>query len=390
MLGAIIYPVMQNAHRLDSQFVPWVALIRAVAIFMVLAAHISDNVSPDERLTEAYKSWVPYYGSFLRPCVPFFVMLTGFLLLPVKEDIGGFLKKRLPRVLIPFVIWVVIYNSIPYVISGIMGKPASAINFLFAWYDPATISVSSFSDVLINSAKSLLFFNVFTTHLWYIFVVMGLYLYLPIFSAWVQQASDRAKLYFLAIWALSLFLPYLRTYADPHALGACGWNEFNMLYYFAGFNGYLLLGHVLGRMPQLSWARSLAYALPMLVIGYWITLSGFAHSLDIPNATEAQVELFFTYCSPNVVLLTVACFLLLKRVRINIDCLQKPLQSLSRCSFGIYLSHYLFLGPVFHAALTLDMSTPLKMTLATLVALAINWLFVYLLSRLPHSRYIIG
>ncbi len=384
---------MNHTPRLNESFIPWVAVVRAVAIFMVIASHIADNVSPAERMTDLYKSWVPYYGSILRPCVPFFVMLTGFLLLPVKEDIATFLRKRLPRVIIPFAIWVFIYNAIPYVITTLMGKPAAEVNYLFAWYDPATISVATFSDVLINSAKSLLFFNVFTTHLWYIFVIVGLYLYLPIFSAWVQQATMKAKSYLLVIWGISLFLPFLRTYANAHSLGACGWNEFHMLYYFAGFNGYLLLGHMLGQMQPLGWVRTLIISLPLMAVGYAVTVVGFGHSLNIPNATEAQVELFYTYCSPQVVMLTAGMFLLLKQLSGCLSCcpcLSKPLQSLSKLSFGIYLSHYIILGPVYHAALTWNMPSAVKMTIASFIALGINWLLVWGLSKLPKSRYLIG
>lgn len=33
-------------------------------------------------------------------------------------------------------------------------------------------------------------FSMYTTHLWYIYMLIGLYLYLPILSAWLQQASE--------------------------------------------------------------------------------------------------------------------------------------------------------------------------------------------------------
>lgn len=383
---------MDTSQRLDRNFIPWVAVMRTVAIFMVLAAHISDNVSHAERSTDLYRSWVPYYGSFLRPCVPFFVMLTGFLLLPIRENTGAFLRKRLPRVVVPFVIWVFIYNAIPYVITTLLDKPVSSVQFFFPWYDPAIISVASFSDVLINSLKSLLFFNVFTTHMWYIFVIVGLYLYLPIFSAWVEKASMRAKCYFLALWFVSLFFPYLRVYVNSYSLGACGWNEFHMLYYFAGFNGYLLLGHVMGRMKDMNWTYALLLSLPMMAIGYYVTVVGFASSLNIPLATEAQVELFYTYCSPNVVLLTAGMFILIKACSASLccPCFVRPLQSISRFSFGIYLSHYIILGPIYYAALAWDMPSAVKMTIASIIALAINWLLVFLLSKLPASRYLIG
>lgn len=46
--------------------------------------------------------------------------------------------------------------------------------------------------------------------------------------------------------------------------GACSWNEFYMLYYFAGFNGYLLLGHYL-RSHTVSLGRTLAWGIPVCI-----------------------------------------------------------------------------------------------------------------------------
>lgn len=43
-----------------------------------------------------------------------------------------------------------------------------------------------------------------------------------------------------------------------------------MLYYFAGFNGYLLLGHYLRNLDW-SLGKILAIGLPMFVIGYAVT-----------------------------------------------------------------------------------------------------------------------
>ncbi len=380
-----------DSSRLNKSFVDWVAVVRLVAIFMVLASHMADNVAPAERALDSYKSWVPYFGSIMRPCVPLFVMLTGFLLLPVRESMGTFYAKRISRVAIPFVLWIVIYNAMPYIMTAVMGMPGSDINTFFCWYDPATIAVASPMDVLMNSLKSLLFFNVFTTHLWYIFVVVGLYLYLPIFSAWVAQASGRQKGAFLAIWGATLCIPYIREIGGLNLLGACGWNEFHMLYYFAGFNGYLLLGHVLGNAKELNWGKTLLLAIPAAAVGYIVTVVGFDYSLNIPEATEAQIELFYTYCSPNVVLLTAAMFLVLRKMHLgNFGSMRKALTSLSQCSFGIYLSHYLFLGPLYHAVADWTLPRALTITIISVIALLINWAFVALLRHLPKSKWITG
>ena len=83
-------------------------------------------------------------------------------------------------------------------------------------------------------------FSLYTTHLWYIYMLIGLYLYLPILSCWLERASEKALRGFLLLWGVSLLVPYAIQYVSPGGVwGTCAWNEFGMLYYFAGFNGYL-------------------------------------------------------------------------------------------------------------------------------------------------------
>ena len=103
----------------------WLDVLRLVAILMVIAIHCTDpfNASPESRANPEFNFWGSVYGSMLRASVPLFVMMTGFLLLPVRQEASAFYKKRIPRVLWPFLIWSVIYNLFPW-ITGVLGiKP---------------------------------------------------------------------------------------------------------------------------------------------------------------------------------------------------------------------------------------------------------------------------
>lgn len=137
-------------------------------------------------------------------------------------------------------------------------------------------------------------FSILAVHMWYIYLLIGLYLYLPIFSAWVEKASERAKQMFLLAWGVTLLLPYYYQFVDGYLWGTCSWNSFGMLYAFAGFNGYLLLGHYL---KNLDWSmkKTLATGIPMFVIGYVVTFFGFRHMTALPDYTDEMLELFFTY-----------------------------------------------------------------------------------------------
>lgn len=77
----------------------WLDALKLIAIFMVICVHCSDpfNVSPEARYNQDYNFWGSLYGSFLRPCVPLFVMITGILLLPVKLSMKDFFQKIYPK-----------------------------------------------------------------------------------------------------------------------------------------------------------------------------------------------------------------------------------------------------------------------------------------------------
>ena len=109
--------------------VVWLDVVRLIAMFTVVCCHCTDpfNFYPgDSPIIGDIKFWGAAYGSFLRPCVPLFVMITGALLLPVKGDTSVFYKKRISRVFWPFLIWSVLYNLFPW-ITGLLGLSPEVI-----------------------------------------------------------------------------------------------------------------------------------------------------------------------------------------------------------------------------------------------------------------------
>lgn len=104
-------------HTLSSQRIVWLDAVRLVALFTVVCCHCTDtfNFIPPQITsgTEELKFWGAVYGALLRPCVPLFVMITGALLLPVRQPAGPFYRKRISRVFWPFLIWSILYALFP-------------------------------------------------------------------------------------------------------------------------------------------------------------------------------------------------------------------------------------------------------------------------------------
>lgn len=111
---------MQNVtNPTVKTHVVWLDVVRLIAMFTVVCCHCTDpfNFYPgDSPIIGDIKFWGAAYGAFLRPCVPLFVMITGALLLPVREETSIFYKKRILRVFWPFLIWSVIYNLGNYIL----------------------------------------------------------------------------------------------------------------------------------------------------------------------------------------------------------------------------------------------------------------------------------
>ena len=427
----------------DNRMV-WLDVIRCVAMLMVIGVHCIDPfyISPTMWVIPEYTHWAAIYGSLLRPSVPLFVMMTGLLLLPVRQEqpLGTFYKKRIFRVLFPFLIWSVLYSMFPW-FTGLLGLPKEIIGDFFCYTQGH--ESQSLMDSLKDVAMIPFNFSHKENHMWYIYLLIGLYLYMPFFSAWVERASNKTKQVFLFIWIVSLFIPYIREYVanceaakkvglalageakkkgittvvfdrSGYVFGTDTWNEFSMLYYFAGFNGYLLLGHYVkenkdGNILKIFWPfsgngesdrhnsnwsvwKTFLICAVMFAVGYYVTYTGFSTTAANPNATETEMELYFTFCSPNVLLMTLAAFLLMKKVVVNTPVVVKALANMTKCGFGIYMVHYFVVGPFFLLIGPSEIPIPLQVPLMAVCIFLCSWAFTAAVYKVipKKAKYFMG
>ena len=376
-------------NSISDNRIVWLDVIRCVAMIMVIGVHCIDPfyISPTMRAIPEYTHWAAIYGSLLRPSVPLFVMMTGLLLLPVKKQpLGKFYKKRIYRVLFPFLIWSVLYSMFPWV-TGVLGLPKEIIGDFFCYTQGQ--ESQSLTDSLKDVAMIPFNFSHKENHMWYIYLLIGLYLYMPFFSAWIENADRKTKRAFLLIWIISLFIPYLKEYVanclferSGYVFGTDTWNEFGLFYYFAGFNGYLLLGHYVKKGNDWSLMKTFILCILMFAVGYYITYTGFSTTASNPNATETEMELFFTFCSPNVLLMTLATFLLLQKVVITNSTVIKVLANMTQCGFGIYMVHYFVVGPFFLLIGPSSLPIPLQVPLMAICIFLCSWAFTALIYKL--------
>lgn len=344
--------------------------LRVVACFMVIVVHSCQffyvdpvNYVPHIRsLSDGI--WVNAIDSALRCCVPLFVMASGYLLLPTAFPTREFLAKRTKRVVIPFLVWSLAYAVLP---------------LLWGEYN-----LDQTKDML---SQLLYNFNEESEHLWFVYMIISLYLFIPVISPWIEKASKRDMQYYLALWFVGLFLYYIRIFTGGAVYGECFWSNFNMLFYFTGYMGYMVAAVYIRKYVDWSFKRTLAICVPAFLLGYAVT-TAIWHA-QIGSATFEEQELSWAYCTPNVAIMTLAVFTLFSRCKGTGGRIYPLIGKLSQLSFGLYLIHIFVLNqvkPLFFG----HFSTPVTILLIAATTFAVSAVLSYLISLLPKSKWLLG
>lgn len=325
----------------------WIDMLRVIACCLVVISHCCDPfVGQFDSNKEAFLTGV-FTGSFVRPCVPLFAMMTGVLLLPGSLGLADFYKKRIGRIVIPIVFWSITLPILFYAYFKYISPDTVNPSIVMADHtDVATLK--KFYTFVFN-------FNFDTVPLWYLYMLIGLYLIMPVLGTWIRQASQKDLLVFLRVWGISLFLPYLKMLApalgyagnwgNMGILGICDWNEYGTFHYVAGFSGYLVLAYYLTKYPlEWSWTRMLSIGIPMFIIGYLVTSFGYLITQQHFPGNYAYLEIVWYFTGINVFMMTFPVFIIVQKLNIAPRVWLSKLASLT---LGIYLCHFIIVQVAF-------------------------------------------
>lgn len=332
-------------------------LIRAFACLSVVMIHVSAEFVI--RGTQGADFLVGNaFDSLARTGVPLFVMISGALML---DEGYQFTKKK----------WL-----------GHIGRMAA---FFLFW-----------SVVYILCFRTNLFRNIVETvmsifsghyHLWFVPMILGLYLILPLLRLWVKEANKRYVEYFLLLAAIFAFvLPqglellvvkfksfrHIKSFVD----------DMHMQYPL-GYTAYFVLGWYLNR--GIRWKKT-SYVLGIL--GVIVTFAGTHAAATMLKMRDYP---FYENFTVNVLLHSVAMFVLCKSVFENRTPSRGILSGLVRMvgkySLGIYAVHVYFITkllPVFGQMHALA-AIPIIFVLCT----AISMLISMLLHKIPLLKKIV-
>lgn len=389
--------------KAETQRTVWVDWMRVAACFMVIVVHSTEPFylggEGSRILTAADAFWASLFDSFVRACVPLFIVASSYLQFPLHYSSGEFCRRRAVRVLIPFAVWSLIYA--------------------FVWGEP----VYNLKNLLLN-------FNYAAGHLWFVYMLVGVYLLMPILSPWAEKVGKKELQVYLGIWLFTTIIPLIRDWVSPDPLavtygpagiprqalfplwGEASWNGYGLFYYLSGFIGYLLLGLYFRKfVGELSWKKTLAVALPCWAAGFAIVFGGFLRRVyetsegifPAEGIINTAVYWETTWCNDTlgVALMTIAWILLFRKITASGCFYNKVLLPVSKASYGIYLAHLLVLVPVCGAIRewlgsaetgVLDFwTTPVEILLSAVIAFALTSVASVLIQRVPKiGKYIAG
>ena len=188
-------------------------IIRIAACLMVVLMHAP---MPAENICGPFLVALSYLTA---PCIGLFFMVSGALLMPVRMDYAVFVRKRLNKILVPTIVWSLVYISVKGYMSGEGFFPLRSI---------LSIPFSAQGHGV----------------LWFMYTLAGLYLVAPILSAWLDRARRQDVELVLWLWAVTLCYPVVEYWL------AVNETQTGLLYYFGGYAGYFLLGYYLKRYPS--------------------------------------------------------------------------------------------------------------------------------------------
>ena len=327
-------------------------LIRVIACVMVVAMH---SPMPTEHASGPFLCALSY---FCAPCIGLFFMVSGALLIPIKNDYFTFLRKRFGKIIIPTIVWSVIYILLKIYNSE------SQINIARTF---ASIPFSAQGNGV----------------LWFMYTLAGLYLLAPILSAWLEKVQKREIQLILLLWTLTLCYPILEFWISVNT------SNTGILYYFTGYSGYFLLGYYMKRYP-----RSISIITLLIISTLGVMLLGLLNYYDV----NFDFYRLFWYLSifvaslccviwkgvlwlcmkPKIIKLLRSCF--------SILCIS------SNLTFGVYLIHILIMRDfLWRCEWVLHIKNyPLQCGIITTVTLILSFVMYLLISRIPKSEWIIG
>jgi len=291
---------------------------RIIATLGVLSIHLLYPVVSRHDFLRGNSWWVTnIVYSFSVVSVPLFIMISGYLLAGKPTSLKANWQRTFYRLIVPLIFWSLWY---------------------FWWNSRFNFGNYSVLDMIRMTLSGSLF------HLYFLVILIGLYLGLPIINDWLQTSNHNLKRYaFILVWLVGMGMSF--SFYLNLASGAV----MSLFTWWLPYLGYFLTGYVIrqqGINPKIYRQAFWLFCLWLIftvIMGYE-GVQMLKWNMDFLWHSSG-VYYFFTFLSPNVIIMSVALFYLLvgSRWLRNLSThhrLSRFLVWMSSLSYGVFLLHF--------------------------------------------------
>lgn len=333
-------------------------IIRIIAIFFVVFSHTTDRFVLYTTLKGSVSWKIVYYLNTLsHVAVPLFIILSGYLLLKKEKtnNVKLFYKRRLLKILSPFLIWLCIYFG--YSVDWNLARLTPQYIFINLWH----------ADIW---------------HLYFIIIIIELYIIAPFLVKFAETKNKKKQtILFCVLIAIGIFFSLLDIFhIDVRRI---------VLTMFIPYIGIFYAGAYL-RLVRLK----------KLMV--FITLAAYFILPIVTNLiANGDIGSFIVFnYSPTLLPMTICLFLSLKNVnqffgqKLKSKSFEKIIAFIASTTFGIFFVHLIVLDKVFSYfhLLPWQISSPIVFNacLPAFITFIISFIIVTIIKRFPYGKYLVG
>lgn len=333
--------------------------IRAIASIAIVVLHIcaSASILYGESISVIQNSITRSAANCMMWAVPCFVMVTGALLLDESREVSysKIYKKYISRILAALVIFCMIYRIFDMIMDGESFGTGVIFNGIY--------------EIVTGTSWS---------HMWYLYLLIGLYLLLPVYRKIAASCNDFDMKYLLGIYILFLsILPLTQMLQVKVGF----YIHVATIYPF-----YFFCGHAIHKkIMQIDYRAALTLAALSTVIIVVLTNVRWKYGIE-------SMEQWWSYSSILVIVQAVGIFSLMYQIKGNdAQLVKRVLMRVDECSFGIYLVHMIFVRWILRYRMVNPYESYPLIAFVVIVVLifGVSYVVVRILKNIPWIRMIL-
>lgn len=334
-------------------------ILRIIAMLAVIITHVCVSQIHDLSVKSSDFIWLNIIRAAVTWDVPIFVMISGrFFLDPEKLfTLKKLYQKYIKRLVCAFCIWSAIYV---------------VYNLIWGYWAENSIRIIW---------KECIFqFCTGPYHMWYVFMIVGLYIASPILR---KIATDKKLMEYFIILFLIVQCAYQYAVRVP-VIDELTTAVMSKTYFYItlGYSGYFVLGYYLYRygIPK-KMERCLLAVTFLLIIFSCI-------GTTIQSLNEGTLNEFIsTYQTPNVIIESCGIYIWgitrFSKVKVS-ELTKKIINTLGNWGLGIYLCHALILEILCKTGITPTFITPVfGVSIMTVCVFMMSVLVIFCISKIP-------